>query len=387
MKQVIKRLAMLAALGLSVAGCSSSDENEATQPAELVDFAPVISADEVWTRWAGDGAGSDSWLRLKPGIDGDAVFVCDADGDCYAYNRHTGESLWQIDLDLPVSGGVGAGNGYLAVGTLNGLVVVLNSQDGSEVFRQQLTSEILSSPEIRENLLVVQAQNGHVFGFDLTTQEQKWLYDASLPLLSLRGTADPVITEKAIYTGFANGKVVALDNETGVSLWERRVSIPSGKSDLEKLADVDGTPLVDQDTLYAVGFNGFIRAIDLYSGRVRWQKEFSSWVGPAFGFGQVYVALDNGQIVAIDDRSSSVNWKLDDLSYRRLTRPVVMGNYLVVGDYDGYLHFISQLSGTFADRIRIDSDGLLSPPVVVGNTLYIYSSDGTLAAVEIRKDS
>ncbi|GLQ32054.1 outer membrane protein assembly factor BamB [Litoribrevibacter albus] len=387
MKLVFKRVAVLALITLGLSGCSSNDENEATQPAELVDFAPVVSADEVWTRWAGDGAGTDSWLRLKPGIDGDSIFVCDADGDCYAYDRHTGDSLWSVDLDVPVSGGVGAGAGYLAVGTLDGLLIVLNSQDGSEVFRTQLTSEVLSSPAIEGNLLVVQAQNGHVFGFDLTTKEMKWQYDASLPLLSLRGTADPVISDSVTYAAFANGKVVALDNETGASRWERRVSVPSGKSDLEKLSDIDGTPIVKQDTMYAVGFNGFIRAIDLYSGRVRWQKEFSSWVGPAFGFGQVYLALDDGQLVALDDRSSSVNWKLEDLKNRRLTRPVTLGNYLVVGDFEGYLHFISQLSGTFAERIRIDRDGLLSPPVVVGDTLYIYSSDGTLAAVQIRNES
>lgn len=386
MISLFKRLALLATV-VAVAGCSSSDENEAAQPAELVDFAPVISVDEVWNRWAGDGAGSESWLRLKPAVDGDAIYVCDADGDCYAYNRHSGDRLWDVSLDLPVSGGVGAGSGYVAVGTLDGLLIVLSGQDGSEVFRQQLTSEVLSSPAIQDDLLVVQSQNGHVFGFDLNTQERKWHYDATLPLLSLRGTADPVINDKVTYAAFANGKVVALDNESGVSLWEKRISIPSGKSDLEKLADVDGTPILDQDTMYAVGFNGFVRAIDLYSGRVRWQKEFSSWVGPAFGFGQVYLSLDNGELVALDDRSSSVNWKQESLLNRRLTRPVTLGNYVVVGDFEGYLHFISQLSGTFAERIRIDRDGLLSPPIVVDDTLYIYSSDGTLAAVQIRNES
>lgn len=386
MLSLFKRLALLAAV-VAMVGCSSSDENEATQPAELVDFAPVISVDEVWNRWAGDGAGTESWLRLKPAVDGDAIYVCDADGDCYAYNRHSGDRLWSVSFDLDVSGGVGAGSGFVAFGTLDGFLVVLNGQDGSEVFREQLTSEVLSSPAIQDDLLVVQSQNGHVFGFDLKMKERKWHYDATLPLLSLRGTADPIINDKVTYAAFANGKVVALDNESGVSLWEKRISIPSGKSDLEKLADVDGTPILDQDTMYAVGFNGFVRAIDLYSGRVRWQKEFSSWVGPAFGFGQVYLSLDNGELVALDDRSSSVNWKQDSLLNRRLTRPVTLGNYVVVGDFEGYLHFVSQLSGTFAERIRIDSDGLLSPPIVVGDTLYIYSSDGTLAAVQIREES
>ncbi|MFC3150224.1 outer membrane protein assembly factor BamB [Litoribrevibacter euphylliae] len=386
MLSLFKRLTLLAAVVATV-GCSSSDENEATQPAELVDFAPVISVDEVWNRWAGDGAGTESWLRLKPAVDGDAIYVCDADGDCYAYNRHSGDRLWSVSFDLDVSGGVGAGSGFVAFGTLDGFLVVLNGQDGSEVFREQLTSEVLSSPAIQDDLLVVQSQNGHVFGFDLKMKERKWHYDATLPLLSLRGTADPIINDKVTYAAFANGKVVALDNESGVSLWEKRISIPSGKSDLEKLADVDGTPILDQDTMYAVGFNGFVRAIDLYSGRVRWQKEFSSWVGPAFGFGQVYLSLDNGELVALDDRSSSVNWKQDSLLNRRLTRPVTLGNYVVVGDFEGYLHFVSQLSGTFAERIRIDSDGLLSPPIVVGDTLYIYSSDGTLAAVQIREES
>jgi len=388
---VFKRLSFLMAVtaivGSTLTGCSSSDEKASAEPAELVDFTSVIDADIVWERWAGDGAGVDSWLRLKPGVDGDSIYVCDADGDCYAYNRHTGDKLWSVDVDLRVSGGVGAGEGRVAVGTLDGQLIVLSGQDGSELFRKQLTSEVLSSPAIRNGLLVVQSQNGHVFGFDAETGDQKWHYDASLPLLSLRGSADPVVTAKVTYASFANGKVVALNNDSGVALWEKRVSIPSGKSDLEKLADVDGTPVITNDTMYAVGFNGFVRAVDLFSGRVKWQKEFSSWVGPAYGFGQVYVALDDGEIVALDDRSSSVNWKQESLLHRRLTRPVTLGNYLVVGDFDGYLHFISQLAGTFAERIRIDRDGLLSEPVVVDDTLYIYSSDGTLAAVQIRNDS
>ncbi|GAA3911553.1 outer membrane protein assembly factor BamB [Litoribacillus peritrichatus] len=385
MKAFLKHAVALTLLA-GVVGCSSTDENEAALPAELVDFTPVMEADVVWDRWAGDGT-EGKWLQLKPAVSGDSVFVCDSDGDCYSYDRHTGDKQWHTDVDLRVSGGVGAGNGYVALGTLDGELVVLNAEDGSEAFRKKLTSEILSSPGIKDNLLVAQAQNGHVYGFSLETQEQIWHYDASLPLLSLRGTADPVITDKVTYASFANGKVVALSNDSGSTLWEKRISIPSGKSDLEKLSDVDGTPFVTFDTMYAVGFNGFIRAVDLFSGRTRWQKEFSSYVGPGFGFGQVYLSLDNGHLVALDDRSSSVNWKLEDLSNRRLTKPVTMGNYVIVGDFEGYLHFVSQLSGTFADRIRIDSYGLISDPVVVGDMLYIYSSDGTLAAVKIQEDS
>lgn len=387
MKLTLKRIAILSVLSLSLFGCSSTDEKDDLEPAELVDFLPSAEADVVWDRWAGDGAGTDSWIRLKPAVEGDSIFVCDADGDCYGYNRHTGDSIWHNDFDLRISGGVAAGDGVVAFGTLDGELVVINSSDGNEVFRQQLTSEVLSSPAIHQGILVVQSQNGHVYGFDLKSQEQRWHYDASLPLLSLRGSADPLITDRVTYASFANGKVVALSNENGVALWEKRISIPSGKSDLEKLADVDGTPVVTPTTLYAVGFNGFVRAIDVFTGRVRWQKEFSSWVGPAYSFGQVYLALDNGHLVALDERSSSVNWKLEVLKNRRLTRPVVLGNYVVVGDYDGYLHFVSQIAGTFADRIRIDWDGLLSDPIVVDDTLYIYSSDGTLAAVKIQEDS
>ena len=385
MMSFFKRSIALALLA-SVVGCSSTEENEAAQPAELVDFTSVAEADVIWDRWAGDGTDG-KWLQLKPAVDGDSIFVCDSDGDCYSYQRHTGESQWHTDVDLRVSGGVGAGEGVVAFGTLDGQLVVLNGADGTELFRKQLTSEILSSPSINGDLIVAQSQNGHVFAFNLKTQEQQWHYDASLPLLSLRGTADPVVTEKVTYVAFANGKVVALSNDTGSTLWEKRVSIPSGKSDLEKLSDVDGTPFVTFDTLYAIGFNGFIRAVDLFSGRTRWQKEFSSYVGPWFGFGLVYVALDDGQLVALDDRSSSVNWKQEDMLNRRLTRPVAFGNYVVVGDFEGYLHFVSQLSGTFADRIRIDSHGLISDPIVVDDILYIYSSDGTLAAVKIQEDS
>ena len=263
----------------------------------------------------------------------------------------------------------------------------MNSADGTERFRKQLTSEVLSSPSIHNDQLVVQAQNGHVFAYDLTTEQQKWHYDASLPLLSLRGTASPAVNDDATFVAFANGKVVALSNETGSVLWEKRISIASGKSDLEKLTDVDGTPLITFDTLYAVGFNGLVRSVDLYSGRTRWKKEASSHVSPAEGFGQVYVSMTSGELIAVDDRSSAINWKIEALKNRQLTRPVVLGNYVVVGDFEGYLHFISQLSGTFADRINIDKDGLMSEPVVVGDMLYIYSNDGSLVAVKVQEDT
>lgn len=369
---------------VALAGCSSNEVDESLQPAELIDFKSTVNASIVWERWAGDGADG-QLLRLVPAISGEAIYSCDADGDCYAYNRHDGSHLWSQDVDLDVSGAVAAGSGVVAFGTLDGQLVVLNDIDGSEKFRKQLTSEILSSPAIHNNMLVVQAQNGHVFAFDLESETQKWHYDATLPLLSIRGTASPVVNDDATFVAFANGKVVALSNDNGSILWEKRISTPSGKSDLERLSDVDGTPLLDYETLYAVGFNGVLRSIDVYSGRTRWKKEASSYVGPAQGFGQVYVSKDDGELVAVDDRSSTINWKIEDLKHRQLTRPVVLGNYVIVGDFEGYLHFISQLSGTFSERINIDSDGLMSDPIVVGDTLYIYSSDGTLAAVKVEE--
>jgi outer membrane protein assembly factor BamB len=371
---------------IALSGCSSNEVDESLQPAELIDFTPTVNAKVVWERWAGDGA-DEQLLRLVPAVSGDAVFACDADGDCYAYDRHSGARLWSQDVDLHISGAIAAGSGVVAFGTIDGQLVVLNDSDGSERFRKQLTSEILSSPAIHNNMLVVQAQNGHVFAFDLESETQKWHYDATLPLLSIRGTASPVVNDEATFVAFANGKVVALSNDNGATLWEKRISTPSGKSDLEKLSDVDGTPLLDYETLYAVGFNGVLRSIDVYSGRTRWKKEASSYVGPAQGFGQVYVAKDDGELIAVDDRSSAVNWKIEDLKNRQLTRPVVLGNYVVVGDFEGYLHFISQLSGTFSERINIDRDGLMSDPIVVGDTLYIYSSDGSLAAVKIEEES
>ncbi|WP_263142543.1 outer membrane protein assembly factor BamB [Pseudomonas alcaligenes] len=376
------KYAAVLALAVAIAGCSSNSKKE-LPPAELTNFTEEVKLETEWSQSVGDGQG-EAYNLLVPAVDGERIFAADVEGVVMAMDRLTGKVIWKDDLDLPVSGAVGAGYGLVLLGTLKGEVVALDADSGEEKWRARVTSEVLAPPATNGDVVVVQTQDDRLIALDAATGSQRWIYENTPAVLTLRGTGAPIVTNNLAVAGLSTGKVIALDVQRGLPVWEQRVAVPQGRSELDRVVDIDGGLLLSGSTLYVATYQGRVAGLDLESGRILWQREASSYVGVAQGFGNVYVSLASGTVEGVDERSSSALWSNDALARRQLSAPEVFSSYVAFGDFEGYLHLVSQVDGRFVGRERIDSDGLRARPLAVGDMLYVFGNSGKLVALKIR---
>ena len=381
----MKRINLTLAAGLAVlmlAGCGSSSKKE-LPPMELEKFTAEVELERSWKRNIGVGQG-ELYNNLQPALDGLTLYAADANGRVVSMDRDTGKVNWQVKLKEPLSGAVGAGGGRVMLGTLNGAVITLDESDGSELWRAQVSSEVLAPPQTNGDIIVVQTQDDKLVALDIGTGEQRWMYESSLPVLTVRGHSTPVVSLYRVYAGLASGRVVALDASNGIPLWEQRVAQPQGRSELERMVDIDGHLLLDDQTLYAATYQGNLVALDAESGTIRWQRPASSHGGPGAGFGSVYLSKADGTVEAYDQNRATPLWTNEQLLRRQLTAPVAFNSYVAVADYEGYLHLLAQTDGRLVGRVRVDSKGVRVPPIARSGTLYVYGNSGDLAAYQLR---
>ena len=372
------------AIGLAAAlavGCSSSGKKE-LPPAELEDFTAEQELERSWERNIGVGQGK-LFTHLSPVIDGLTLYAADAKGRVVSMDRDTGEVNWQVKLDERLSGAVGAGGGRVMLGTLDGEVIVLAEADGEELWRAQVSSEVLAPPQTNGDVVVVQTQDDKLTALDISSGEQRWIYESSLPVLTVRGHSTPVVNLRRVYAGLASGRVVALAADTGLPLWEERVAQPQGRSELERMVDIDGDLLLQDDVLYVVSFQGVMAALNAETGTPLWQYPASSHTGIAEGFGSLYVTHADGKIEAVDRNRAEPLWTNEDLLRRNLTAPVAFSSFVAVADFEGYVHLLAQTDGRLVARKRVDSKGVRAAPIVIGDTLYVYGNSGDLVALKL----
>ncbi|KIL04586.1 dehydrogenase [Stutzerimonas stutzeri] len=377
------KIAALLAAAVFAAGCSSNSSKE-PEPAELVKFDAEIQLDKVWSRSIGDGQG-DTYNLLVPAVYGEQIYAADVDGLVVSMDRTTGKVNWKQDLDVSISGAVGAGYGLVLVGTLSGDVIALDVSTGEERWRSKVSSEVLSAPAINGDIVLVQTQDDRLIALEMDNGAQRWSYESAPAVLTLRGTGAPLLTNQLAIAGLSTGKVIALDTRRGLPVWEQRVAIPQGRSELERVVDIDGGLLLSGGTLYVGTYQGRAAALDVESGRVLWQRDASTYSGVALGYGSVYLSLADGTVESVDERSTTALWRNESLARRQLSAPAVFSSYVVVGDKEGYIHLLSQVDGRFVARERIDSNGVRARPVVDGDWLYVYGNGGKLVAMTIRR--
>ena len=388
----ISRYLLLLTMMFSIGGCSTvsgwfdSDDDDPTAPMPLSDITETVNIKELWSVGVGDGQG-EGFYRLQPAISGEVIYAASADGEVVAVDRKRGKTLWEVDLDISLSGGVGVYQDVLLLGSSEGLVLKLDANTGEQLWTMLLTGEILSPPQSNGKVVVVQTYNGKLQGLDFATGKLLWTYDSKVPVLTIRGTSVPIMENNRIYAGFANGRVLAFDPQTGSILWEVRAAIPQGRSEIERIVDVDGTMELAGNELYAVSYQGSVVAIDVESGRKIWQQKASSFSGVSLGFGNVYAADEDGTLNAFMRNGEGVRWSQGALGYRQLSRPTPVGSYVTVGDFEGYLHVLSQVDGDFVGRVRVDSDGVRADMLSEDGILYVFANDGELVAYEITAKS
>lgn len=378
------KIFMLALAGsLLLSGCSSKGE-KAEQPLALEKITPEIKLQREWSASIGKGQGK-LWNKLTPALDGDQLLVADAEGLVVALDRYTGKKNWQRKFKkTAISGAVGVGGGLAVIGTLSGEVIALDVLTGNEVWRSNLGSEVLAAPAVNDSVVVVQTQDDRLLALDVYTGAQRWVHESTPALLTLRGTSTPVLTDYVVYAGLSTGKVIAVELEYGLPVWEQRIAVPSGRTELERMVDVDGSLLLKDGILYVAAFNGHAAGLDPQSGRILWQREASSIGALAQGYGNAYVSLADGAIEAVDERSGSVLWRNESLLRRQPSGLGVLSSYVVTGDFEGYVHLLSQVDGRFVARNQVDSKGVRVRPLIEGGWMYIYGNSGKLVALTIQ---
>jgi outer membrane protein assembly factor BamB len=383
------RSLMALSLVLSLSACSTvkgwfemDDEDDLTAPVELVDINETVKIKKLWSKGVGDGQ-SKGYLKIQPVISGDSIYVASADGEVVSIERNTGKEQWSVDLDVSISGGVGLYENVLLLGGSDGSVMQLNTSDGSLNWSTRVKGEVLAPPQGNSRVVVAQSYEGRVQGLDFETGEKLWVFNSNVPVLTVRGTNTPILSNNMVYVGFANGRVLSLEATTGAIAWEARVAIPQGRSEIERIVDVDGTMLLVGKELYAASYQGRLVAIDVPSGRKMWQQDVSSFAGVSQGFGNVYVTDEDGTVMAYLRNGQGERWSQSALGYRELSRPTPVSSYLAVADFEGYVHLLSQIDGEFVGRVKVDGDGARADMLSDGNILYVYGNSGKLVAYKI----
>ena len=386
MQQRARCWALVLSAGLlMLSGCSSFDSDAEQEPAELTDFKVEREFDKLWSQGIGDGQGG-LYNRLTPAIDGELIIAAAFDGDVEAFDAATGKSRWDVNVDRNLVGGVGAGGDRVFLGSSDGHLIALSAGDGALLWETALSGEVLAPPQTDGERVYLQTFDGYVLALDADTGKVVWSFSSGVPVLTLRGTSTPLLHEGAVIAGLANGKLVSLDAATGRLRWEQRIAVPQGSTEIDRLVDIDGELLIHNGTLYAVSYQGRLVALDPATGNRRWARDASSYVGLAVGFSNVYVVGHTGSVTAFAANGQGVRWEQTMLARRRLTAAASWGSYVAVGDFEGYLHLLSQVDGRPVARTRVDSSGLRARLLVAGDILYAYANNGDLVAYRLERE-
>ena len=386
MRGAVRALGLsLLALGLvACSGSRVSKRENIEPPAELVDFESTIGIERAWSRSMGEGEGR-MGLRQRPVAGEGKLYFGNVEGEVTALDAQTGRELWSQEFDgLRFAGAPGFGEGTLLMTTLDGVVLALNPDTGAERWRADVTSEVIAQPTIGRGLAVVRANDGRLFAFSITDGTRRWVFDRALPSLTLRGNSPPVIVDTALFVGYDDGSVVALRVENGSPVWEQPVSVGEGRTDLDRMSDVDGEIAFRDGLLFAGSYRGQVVAIEALNARPLWNREMSVYGGVVLAGEAVLVADDRGNLWSLDQRTGSAIWKQDALAHRWLTTPAYHAGYAAVGDIEGYVHWMSMEDGRFLGRVRHGKKALRGSPIVVDDLLIMTSTDGEIAAFRVR---
>jgi len=398
-KQQLKqfgRLALTFVVGSMLFACSSNDEEEdENRVAELTEIQEQFEPEVIWDKSVGDGV-EHYFSRLKPHLAYGKVFTASRQGELYAFDEVTGETVWHKDLSdinnergffdakssALLSGGPITGINKVFIGSENGEVFAFNAESGELDWQGEVKGEVITRPAHDAGILVVNAASGTLKAFNASNGEDVWQIEQDVPPLSLRGISTPSIGSGGVVLGTASGDVSVYILENGQLGWTAGLGEATGTTELARVVDVDAEPLIYGDKVYAVSSRGNLAAIDLRSGRILWKRQYSSYRQISIAGNTIYLTDVKGHVFAVDRNNGLEKWSNLLLTNRGVTGPAVVGNYVVVGDFEGYLHWLNRDSGEIVARHEVDSSGIYTTPTVGKNVLYVQSRDGDLEAIK-----
>ena len=373
-------LLLVVAAALALSACDKKDK-KVDEPAELTDIAsPTVRIDKVWGASVG-GGGKKMRLGLGIAVTGDRLYAAGMDGEIAAFDLKNGHQLWRTKTKLELTGGTGANENLVVVGSADGQVLALSAADGSERWRSSVRGEILSAPAVAAKEVVVRTVDGKLRALVAVDGAEMWTTEQQIPRLTLRGAATPVVAGDLAISGFDNGRVLAVNVADGSTVWDSPVSPAHGRTELDRLNDIDAAVKVLGEDVFVVGYQGRAAMLALDSGQVWWTREVSSYRGVDVDDEQMYVSTSTGELVALKRRSGVEVWRNDSLKFRSLSAPAVVGEHVVVADLDGYVHWFDRATGTIAGRSKAAGDRVTNSPVAVNDTLYLINDKGEVSAL------
>ncbi|MEN8213176.1 MAG: outer membrane protein assembly factor BamB [Pseudomonadota bacterium] len=379
MKPIIPLLMLAAAL--SAGGCSFLGfEKSALEVAELTPLSASQSARVVWNNDLGKGADGKG-VTLVASMDGSTLYVAHVDGEVEAVSTSSGASLWKRDLDVQIGGGPGVGDGLVITGTTEGEVIALSQSSGQESWRATVSTDIPAVPVATRGVAVVHTNDGRLYGLESATGQELWQFHRTAPVLSLRGASSPVVEGGSLYAGLDGGKLVKLDLHTGRPEWETPIAYASGRTELDRVVDIDGLLVLGQSALYVATYQGDMAAVNKSDGKVKWRTAYSSYQGVISDGHTLYASDADGYVAAVNPQHGEILWRQKALSGRRLSAPVLAGNLIAVADLEGYVHWLSPDDGSIVARVEAVSSAVRAPLVAQGGMVYVYGDEGELAAV------
>lgn len=376
------RVSAIVLLAIATAACSS--KAKVREPAKLTDIAnPTARAVDLWSNSIGNGAhGRPSGLR--PLLESDGLFVAESGGLVQALDPETGRTRWSSKLKARISSGPSMVGDVLLVGTLDSEVIALKRASGDVLWRAVVSSEVLAPPAGEGNVVVARSIDGRTFGLSAIDGKRLWSFDRTVPSLTLRGISPPLIDGSRVLLGMDSGRLAAVQLVDGAPLWEQPISVPSGRTELERLADIDAQLVDTAGGVLVTSYGGDVTLINPKDGESRWRRSIKSGTGVAVGGSSVFVADADGVVWALDAETGAAVWKSEALQYRHLSRPAFFKGQVVVADFEGYLHFFDAADGKLTGRTRVGRDPIFAPMVATDNALYVYNVDGRLEALTLK---
>ena len=385
----LSRIAIAVSFSLAVGACTTVGDyydkwfgsGPKVKPAELVVFKPTAAAKILWQ---GNVGTADKYV-FTPAADTSAIYAAGAAGQIVRFDARSGKVLARIDTKNQLSGGIGSDGRLILAGNARGEVLAFDL-NGKQVWKSQLTSEVLSAPQVEQGIVVVRSGDSRIFGLDVATGARKWVYQRTLPPLTVRTYVGAALyrSGSAVFAGFPGGRLVALALPTGNVGWESAVALPKGSTELERVADISGLPVFDGKQVCAVAYQGRVACFDMMRSASLWARDISSVSGMAMDIRNVYVSDDKSAIVAFDKITGASLWKQDKLLGRNVSGPVASGRFIAVGDFQGYVHFLSSDDGSFVARVATDGSAIIAPPVVITDGILVQTRNGGVFAITIQ---
>ncbi len=377
MRTVVLRLVLLGTAAL-LSGCSLFSGDSKLKAAELTQFAPSAEFAELWHGSVGK-AGD---FVFTPAVVDNSVFAASRDGSIVRFDN--GREIWRVSIDEKLSGGIGSDGQLVAVGTPKGEVLSFDAETGKPLWKSRVSSEVLAAPAVGEGLVVVRSGDARVAGLDAKDGKRRWVFQRATPTLSLRSNVGVLLGQKVVVAGLPGGKLVAINNQSGAPIWEVAVALPKGATELERVADLTSSPVVQGREICAAAFQGRVACFDIATGNLIWSREISSSAGIDMDDKRVYVSDDKGTLHAFARDSGASVWKQDKLFMRVLTRPLVLGKRVAVADFEGVVHLLDGETGTFVARAKTDGSAVRAEPQRLGEGIVVQTRDGGVFALQPR---